>query len=713
MLRSLNLKSVYDSSDCDLVADLIVPLLSNSQQYFRGVGYFSSGWLKVASDGIVRLVEAGGRASVIMSPILDERDLQAMTKGEEAKDNPILRKALLDGLGELRVSLKSDTLNCLAWLIADELLDIRFAIPRPGWTGGDYHDKVAVFSDSSGDVVAIHGSYNDSIKGTLNGEAFSVFRSWVSGHESFVEQHQKRLLSLWEGANPKFFSYKIPDAVRNEFIKLRTTLTPPYGTFGTNNPSRKSAITVPAGRVPRPYQCEAIKQWVNNDFCGIFEMATGTGKTITSLLAATELSKREAPIAVVILVPYLHLQEQWADTCKEFGLNPILCGSQNSHWYLQAKSKTRDFNSGALESISIIAVHDTAATDQFGDLIHGIRKGRRLLIADEVHNLGARQLRKSLLSDFECRLGLSATPQRWFDDDGTKLIMDYFRGICFSYPIETAIGKHLVPYSYTPVIVNLLPDEMTEYEVLSQRIGLVVSKEKPTLDDEKRLKMLLIQRSAIISSARSKLLTLVAMLKDRISETAAGRPRIQHTLVYCGPGQHLNVLRDIAGLGIRCHEFVHTVALSERSKLLRQFDNGDIDVLVAVKCLDEGVDIPSTQTAYFLASTSNPREFVQRRGRILRCFPGKERAEVYDFLTFPEKSYWSTKRDIDKGLLQREMPRFAEFSGIAENRFECRKAVWDILDTYEMLNLLDEKPWDIYHRLRSNTELLETSSALV
>jgi superfamily II DNA or RNA helicase len=357
----------------------------------------------------------------------------------------------------------------------------------------------------------------------------------------------------------------------------------------------------------------------------------------------------------------------------------------------------------------MIAVHDTAASDQFAKVVQGIRKGKKLLIADEVHNLGAGQLRKALRKDFEFRLGLSATPQRWFDDDGTRFLSDFFEGICFSYPIETAIGKFLVPYDYNPIVINLQPDEQEQYDFLSQKIGVLISKEDRILEDQRRLKMLLIQRSAVISSARNKLTCLISMLKDRMKSGSLSRADIKHTLVYCGPGQHLNALREIAALGIRCHEFVHTVPLSERSRLLKQFDDGDIDVLVAVKCLDEGVDIPSTQSAYFLSSTTNPREFVQRRGRILRCFKDKDKAKVFDFLTFPDKKYWPMKRDVDKGLLRREMPRFAEFASIATNRFEARQQVWDILDSYEMLNLLDEKPWDIYHKLKECTEFLEAS----
>ncbi|VGO17068.1 hypothetical protein PDESU_05663 [Pontiella desulfatans] len=230
-LQSLSLEAVYDSSEYHLVRDLMVPLLAQSKLYCRGVGYFSSGWLRIASEGLEELISSGGRARLIMSPILDEKDWQAIELGQQARENEMLKKCLHSSVDEISSSLESNTLNTFAWLIADELLDVRFAVPRAGFRGGDYHDKVGYFADESDNYVAIHGSYNDSIKGTLNGEAFSVFRSWYEGQLPFLDKHVARLNQLWDDENAQFHTFKLPDAVRQQIVQLRSTDYRPYTTL--------------------------------------------------------------------------------------------------------------------------------------------------------------------------------------------------------------------------------------------------------------------------------------------------------------------------------------------------------------------------------------------------------------------------------------------------------------------------------------------------
>ena len=228
MLRELDLLPVYDSSEKDIVRDLMVPLLKNSNQYYRGVGFFTSGWLRLAAEGLVNLVENGGIARFVVSPILEPDDWDALQRGQSAKQDEQLRAVLQRGIDELAGALENDTRNCLAWLVADRVLDFRFAIPRERTAPGDYHDKVGVAFDAAGDEVAFHGSFNDTFKGSLNGEAFSVFKSWEEGQRPYVERHKARLLSLWEGGNSQFAVRKIPDAIREQFIRLRTSKERPY-----------------------------------------------------------------------------------------------------------------------------------------------------------------------------------------------------------------------------------------------------------------------------------------------------------------------------------------------------------------------------------------------------------------------------------------------------------------------------------------------------
>jgi superfamily II DNA or RNA helicase len=699
MLRKLNLLPVYDSSESDLVSDLLVPSLRNSNSYLRGVGFFTSGWLRLAAHGLAGLIENGGSAKFVISPILEKSDWDALQLGEDAKSDEALKGMLENNVDDIASSLESTTLNTLAWMIADGVLEFKFAVARDCATTGDYHDKVGVFTDSHGDSVAIHGSFNDTIKGSLNGEAFSVFKSWDNGQLPFVEKHNKRLLELWQFGNRQFKTFNIPEAVQRKFMKLRSTRNRPYSLKATDPfilETNISKLYCPLKLYS--YQEDAINEWVSANCHGILEMATGTGKTVTSLMAAINRYETIGRLALVILVPYIHLLEQWEQNCKKFGFNPVLCSSAHGNWHIEVKSKIQDFNLQTIDHICILAVHASASKEKFAKATKNLKEECTMIIGDEVHGFGTSTLRQAMISNTGMRLGLSATPKRWFDDEGTELIFSFFGEICYEFPLECAIGKYLTPYEYRPVLVNFSHAEMDLYEELTNRISKLSSMTNENISDlEEKIKILLLERALLVATAEEKIGRLLQILREMLQNR--NESEISHILVYCAPGSHKNVLLAIANLGLKCHEFVHSVSLKNRQKILEQFDNGDIQVLIAIKCLDEGVDLPSTKTAFFLASTSNPREFVQRRGRILRLAEGKNKAIVYDFIVVPRTELVPLKRDIDASLLRREMPRFAEFASAASNEFDARSKLWDLVNNYEMLNLFDEKPWDMYQRL--------------
>jgi superfamily II DNA or RNA helicase len=248
--------------------------------------------------------------------------------------------------------------------------------------------------------------------------------------------------------------------------------------------------------------------------------------------------------------------------------------------------------------------------------------------------------------------------------------------------------------------VSLTSEEIDQYEEITHKIGAIASSAKPKSEISERLLKLLLQRARIISSAQQKLPALLQLLRNLMENYRQRGNELNGILIYCAPGGHKEVLQAVAALGLRCHEFVHNVRLAEREKLLTQFEAGIIQVLVAIKCLDEGVDVPSTRIAFILASSTNPREFVQRRGRILRKAEGKDHAVIYDFIVAPPLERHLLQVGADVAILKREMPRFVEFASSAMNQFRAREVVRDILYHSEMLNLLDEKPWDVYHSLK-------------
>lgn len=699
MLRELKLLQVYDSAEFNLVRDLQVPLLQHSIDYLRGVGFFTSGWLRIASQGMADFVQHGGKARVVLSPVLEKRDWEALQFGAEARFDEVLKAILAQRVNDLQLSLETDTLNALAWMIADGVLDIRFAVSRVVDYPGNYHDKVGVFRDENGDYVALHGSLNDSVQGSLNGEAFSVFTSWGEGQTPYLQKHVLRLESLWNDQNPQFRVCQIPEAILEQIVQLRTTANRPYSI-----PDRSAFLEQPTGpHCPvtlHPFQQVAITNWEKAGCRGVFEMATGTGKTVTSLAAAVERYRALGRLAIIVLVPYLHLLEQWERNCRGFGFNPILCSSKHGKWQIEVKSQIQDFNLGTTSSLCILAVHMTAALPKFHSAICRLNPENTLLIGDEAHGLGSKQLRNALTTRAGMRLGLSATPRRWYDDEGTETIFSYFGQTCFEYSLDDAIGKYLTTYQYFPQLVSLSDDEMKEYEDLTAKITILAKALEHDAEARDKLKKLLLQRARVISSAEEKLPTMIRLLKSIIVDNNHNGQETRDILIYCAPGSHREVLQAVSSLGLRCHEFVHDVCLSDRERLLQQFATGDIQVLVAIKCLDEGVDVPSTKTAFILASSTNPREFVQRRGRILRLAEGKSESVVYDFIVVPQYGRLALKKETDVSILKREMPRFVEFASSAQNQFQARSAVRDMLDGYEMLNLLDEKPWDVYHNLK-------------
>ena len=704
-LRDLKLRKIYDSSETHLVDDLMVPCLCESKAYLRGVGFFSSGWLRIASKGLLSFVENSGKATFIISPLISEADWQALQLGEEAKQNEILKQSLSESIKSLHESLEDDLLNAFAWMVADGFLEFLFAVPRDRESECDYHDKVGLFIDSGGDKVAFHGSYNDSIKGSLNGEAFSVFCSWENGQIDYVLKHEQRLCALKNDQNSQFKIFSIPEAIKDDFIKLRLSDRPysipdkAENSLGTEKLFSQSPISL------RDYQKKAISSWIANSSRGIFEMATGTGKTFTALAAAKEAQKIKRKLSIVILVPFLHLVDQWDQETRKFGFEPVLCSSDHGKWKMRLSQVVDSFNLGVAEFVCIISTHASAILDSFQKHIARLKGEHLLLIADEVHGLGAPNLRNALTDIAHLRLGLSATPWRWMDDEGTQYILNYFDRVVFEYPLEQAIGIYLTPYKYYPKLVELKPYEMDDYIYLSQKIALLQNKDDLSLDEEQNLKLLLIKRARIINEAESKFDTLgqlISQLKNDLENS------LSHLLFYSPSGRHKDVLKLVAKHGIKAHEFVHTVSSKERSSLLSSFDTGELEALVAVKCLDEGVDVPSTRTAVFLASTTNPREFIQRRGRILRLAKGKSKAIIFDMIAIPPRIEGYESSDYAKNIFHRELPRFAEFSRVASNQFEAREVIKGILDKYGVLHLMELRPWEIYHSAINDVILEQT-----
>ncbi|MDD5210577.1 MAG: DEAD/DEAH box helicase family protein [Elusimicrobiales bacterium] len=694
MLRDLDLKSVYDSSENDLVSDLMIPLLKNSIRYDRGVGFFTSGWLRLAAKGLEDFADNDGHARLITSPIISKEDFKALETGDAAKKDAVLYNILMNSVKDLASEFGKNPLNALAWLIADDVLSLKFAIPKGHLSGGDFHDKFAIFEDKAGDRVAIHGSYNDTAHASLNGEAFSVFKSWNDGQKDYVENHDHRFKNMWDDKNPAFNIYEIPDAVKENILRYRTASRP----YKAKSEPIAPLFTRASAPILRDYQEEAFTKWEAAGYSGIFEMATGSGKTITAISCADRIKKKHGKIALIVSVPYLHLVDQWEKELEKFSFSPILCSSAHGDWERTLVSKIQDFNLNLTQEICCLAVHKTCSMPQFQGLVRSISATPLFGIFDEVHALGAKDLRAALSDTITHKVGLSATPARWFDDAGTAVLNKYFNGTCFEFTLEDAINKEfLVPYEYIPHLVELTDSEFSDYVTLSKDISRAFVSDRE-INENPYLQSLLRKRTALINNAGNKNAAFVSILTEELAKAKTSGERFSHALVYSPKGAHLDYLRMVADLGVKAHEFVAGIPADERPGILTKFSEGTLQALVAIRCLDEGVDIPSTKTAFIIASSTNPREFVQRRGRILRKSDGKTKAIIHDFITIPPLTGSMSDIAFKQNMLKREIPRFAEFTALALNHFEAQSMISKVLAKFESLELMTIKPWEVYAR---------------
>jgi superfamily II DNA or RNA helicase len=678
--RELDIPAVLNTSSHNLIDDFFNPVLSNAISYERGVGYFSSGWLRINSIGLSKFAENGGHAKWITSPILEENDWKALLAGEEAKKDFITKAMLKRSIPNIKDGLQDHTLSTLAWLVADGILEFKIALPRNILEHGEFHDKFGIFYDAFTNSISFSGSYNDSVKGTINYESIKIFKSWMPEFSELVSSEQIRFKMLWGNCDPNLQVYDLPDAAREEIMKLRSHDRP----YKFNKDSLINEINIvdqphiPSVIELRDYQVNAINAWIDNDYKGIFEMATGTGKTFTALAASIKLLKLRSKLSIITICPLQHLVIQWAREAEKFGFFPLLAFDSSKKWLNLVNERILQFNHDDINNIFIITTYDTFTSNNFQDTIKRI-KDPILIIGDEVHHLGSLKRQEKLPDYAKFRLGLSATPTRWYDATGTKGIINYFGDIIFKFPLAKAIQDgFLTSYFYYPKIVELTEEEVIQYELLSKKIGVLMSMGEDLAENKKLLK-LLIKRSELLQTAENKIPTIINLLEN-ISE-------ISHTLFYCAPGQ-IDELTLILGKEkhLRVHRFTYREDHYLRKKLLQNFDQGILQALLAIRCLDEGVDIPSTRTAFFLSSSSNPREFVQRRGRILRNYPGKEHAEIYDLIVAPPHTIIKNS-NIERSILRRELQRFKEFAENSRNFNSAYEEIWELSQSFGIYDL--------------------------
>ncbi|WP_408648879.1 DNA phosphorothioation system restriction enzyme [Tumidithrix elongata] len=454
-----------------------------------------------------------------------------------------------------------------------------------------------------------------------------------------------------------------------------------------SNPERGIPI-LPDTLSLRDYQKQAIANWFENHGRGTLKMATGSGKTITALAIATELHQKIGLQVLLIVCPYRHLVIQWERECQKFGLEPILAFEKVHNWQARLSTQLYNVRSGHQKFLTMIATNTTLIGQGLQSQLRYL-PDKTLIVGDEAHNLGSKRLAESLPRNVGLRLALSATPERYFDELGTEALFDYFGAVIQpEFTLADAIrAGALVHYLYYPILVELTESETEKYAELTKKIGKAIALE----GDSEIIAALLMQRARLLGSAANKLTALRELMQQRLETT--------HTLIYCGDGSvedevtetstsQLNAVAQLLGsdLGYRVNTYTAETSLEERENLRLLFETGDLQGLVAIRCLDEGVDIPAIQTAIMLASSTNPRQFIQRRGRILRAHPNKTRATLFDTIVLPP-DLGRDSMDVERNLLRKELQRFVEFANLADNCGEARLKLVDLQKRYGLLDL--------------------------
>lgn len=657
--QELEIKRSYVSVGQENIAkSFLTPALKCTKSYKRSVGFFSSSVLQPIVDGIVALARNNGQIQLIASPNLTEDDIQAISTGYAAREKVINASFTRDFMKEIEV-FDDAKLQLLATLIARGTLDIKIAVTD---TLGIYHDKLGILEDFDGNVVVFYGSANSTLSGYQNNyEKIRVVKNWIPEEQASIVDEQKEFDSLWNGTNVFVKVYDYKESAKASILQMIKT--------------RASATSTKVPIKLRDYQKEAIAAWVKNNYHGFYVMATGTGKTWTAIYSAKELLKTHSAM-VVICAPYKHLVKQWAeDVEKAFGdAKIIMVSSENPKWEQQISQeiirKKYDTNAQTI-------IISTIASFKMSRFEKTLLKSNedKLLIVDEAHRFTDRS--EDMHIQFKYMLGLSATPFSGTSAQRGKELMEFFGGQVFSLPIEEALErKFLVPYYYHPIYVHASEEDEEKFQYHTRRI-LSCFNNNTCINPDLLVKSLR-NRLRVISMAEEK--------QDQIDYIVSQVKENDHFVVYCGDGRlfdnntgeelrHIqSVKRVLSSHGYKPSQFTAQENMDERMQLVDAFNKGEISALAAIRCLDEGINIPSIKSALILSSNDDYREFVQRRGRILRTYKGKEFAHIYDVVVLPSHDLpaWA----------KIEFRRFHEYAKLSLNWDELAPELENYLGDY-------------------------------
>lgn len=702
-LADLTLRLSYRTGRDDLVRDFFVPCLEQATLYRRAAGYFSSSGLALAARGVASLASRGGKMRLVVSPHLQPDDVVAL---QAANDNPAdaVRAIAAKSLADIEDALIKDRLNALAWLAAAGLLEIKLALrldQKGDYSRGIFHEKAGVFTDAAENHVTFAGSSNETAGGLVeNFESIKAFCSWKDT-EGRVQEEIDNFEALWNNSTPGLRVMDFSRAGRDLLERYRDPERPPPGfpEHQAKEPVPQSDFRPPAGFDLRPYQADAIRAWSKNGGRGILAMATGSGKTLTALTLASKVAEKNRSLVLIVVCPYINLCRQWIREMAAFGLNPVAAFEGRDKWQTLLEEGYQRVSVGLSPIHTVVTTNATFMSESFQARLQPRSASgafHHLLIADEVHNLGAPGIKETLPDGIAMRLGLSATPERHHDPVGTQTVVDYFGGVVYEYTLDQAIADgRLCQYRYYPVVVELTESEAEEYAEISVKLAKIMPGADKNEEIEQSAMRLLIKRARLLGGAVNKMPAL-----DNLIAALPERPH--KAIFYCGDGRTTDSITDdevrqiqaVARLlgekhGLRVRNFTYRESSQEREEILRDLTSGFLDGVVAIRCLDEGIDLPDLRMGFLLASSTNPRQFIQRRGRLLRNSKGKSRASIYDFIVSPpnyDGIHDDAAFNMERRFFQRELTRIVEFCRMAENGPEALNSLHQLRLTYNLLS---------------------------
>ena len=707
MLSDVHFKHSY-TSGYDEPKDFFTEALIESYNFDLGLGFFSSSGIRSLSYGFALFIANGGKMRVVMNHILSKEDKEVIENGQKHLIEDFEDNILCDIKKLIETLSKEDEqfFRCLSYLISVDRIKFLATISTKGGLG---HDKYGIFKDEKGNKVAFIGSANFSQSALeLNGETITVFTS--PNDDNRIAEYQTLFDQSWENDTPHlihipiehvktFIREKFPEAPLTNLIEEGINLRESIG-MDNDVPQKyykpiskrildKIELKEQEPRFPFPeerkIQIDAYNAWIGNGKKGMFAMATGSGKTVTALNCIRKQYKENGYYKAIIVVPTQALAIQWEHEAKSFNFQNIVSTHSDKDW---KDVLSRYITRSLLDSTKSIILITTYATFNRNDIQSFLKKVRGaetfIYVADEAHNIGSQNSLKHLPEMINWRIGLSATPERIYDDLGTEKLYEFFDSkppkYTYRYTMKQAIEEGILcHYDYYPIFIELTSSEMEEYERISDQLRKYVDadtgKYKPNAE------RLLLKRKRIIHKAENKKIAISDLLEE-----LKQKQKLDYTFVFVPEGYEpdysindsynidqddIHIIDEYAQMfkehGYSYHKYIS--GLDDAPSILQNFADGDIQILLSMKCLDEGVDIPRAEHAIFCSSTGNPRQFVQRRGRVLRKCKGKEKARIWDLIVTPPNILDESNK-IERNLFFNEVKRIVNFAALADNQID-------------------------------------------